>query len=318
MSSYFDNKNAFLEPKVSQYGGHMVMTNVQKTLKRKIINMDSRFKDDYTTNRNSNININLDDSYLASYSQKYTFTLPERINDVKSLTVVDIEIPMSFNNISKNMENNVFKIGSKTITLRDGQYVNNTGLVNEVTYALNSGSVNDILFSISNNFATFTNSSNSQSYTITFDINGLGENDKYNFKSKLGWLMGFRNLSYTIPPNSVLKGESFVDLTAPKYLYLAIDEFGNGNQSSFLTPISKGFISKNVVSKITLDRSVFPFGNNVVLPANLYNGLLLSDNRSYSGKIDIQKLTVQLINEYGIPIDLNGLDFSFAFEVIHE
>jgi hypothetical protein len=44
----------------------------------------------------------------------------------------------------------------------------------------------------------------------------------------------------------------------------------------------------------------------------------LSDRRQYSGKVDIQKLNVQLIDDTGTPVDLNGLDFSFCLEVEHE
>ena len=47
MSNYFDNKDNFLEPNVTQYGSHMVMTNVHKSSKTKYINIDTRFSDEY-------------------------------------------------------------------------------------------------------------------------------------------------------------------------------------------------------------------------------------------------------------------------------
>lgn len=326
MSKYFDNKDAFMEPTVSQYGGHMVMTNVHKSSKTKIINIDTRFKDEFNVSRN----INQPD---VTVPQNYTFTLPERITEVRSLTVVNAEIPMSFNNICQNFGNNTFTIswtgGSTVVTIPDGQYTNNSSFVDAmigidgVNSAISNAGIYDLSFNIVNNYAVFKNHSEG-TYTITFNVSSTGEFDKYNYKSKLGWLLGFRNLSYTLQsefisiPDSSITGECMVDLTAPKYLYLTIDEFSKGNQTSFLAPNSRGFTSKNVVSKITLDKTLFPLGNSVVLPANLFNGHLLSDNRSYTGKIDIQKLTVQLLNEYGVPVDLNGMDFSFAIEVIHE
>ena len=54
------------------------------------------------------------------------------------------------------------------------------------------------------------------------------------------------------------------------------------------------------------------------MPANLSNGLLVTDIRSYTGKVDIQKLNVQLVNEFGNVIDLNGDDFSFCLKIEHE
>jgi len=44
----------------------------------------------------------------------------------------------------------------------------------------------------------------------------------------------------------------------------------------------------------------------------------LSDLRTYNGKIDIQKLNVQLIDENGNTVNMNGCDFSFCLELMHE
>ena len=48
------------------------------------------------------------------------------------------------------------------------------------------------------------------------------------------------------------------------------------------------------------------------------NGYLVSDCRSYNGKVNLQKLKIQLVNEYGKPIHLNGLDFSFSLKIDYE
>jgi hypothetical protein len=75
-------------------------------------------------------------------------------------------------------------------------------------------------------------------------------------------------------------------------------------------------IRKNILAKITLNRTTFGYGT--VLPANNYNGYLLTDRRNYTGKVDLQKLNVQLVDDTGTPVDLNGLDFSFCLEVEQE
>jgi len=94
MSQFFDKDNLFLEPKVKQYGSHMVMSNVNKPTKTKYVNVDTKFSDEYNNFMVANYNI----------------TLPERINDVKSLTVANMELPMSFYNISSALGNNSFQI----------------------------------------------------------------------------------------------------------------------------------------------------------------------------------------------------------------
>ena len=92
--STFENSQLFMEPTTQQYGNHMVMTNVHKPNKTKYINIDTKFRDDY------------DYKQPASYQ----IILPERLNEIRSLKVTNVEIPISFYNISNNMGNNYFKI----------------------------------------------------------------------------------------------------------------------------------------------------------------------------------------------------------------
>ena len=116
MSKYFDNKtDLFLEPKTTQYGSHMVTTNVYKDCKTKYINIDTRFRDEYiTTNCNAN-NIS-----------SYNISLPERFTDVHNISVTNIEIPNTFYNISSNLGNNTMKfmlsVDKYILKLPDGYY----------------------------------------------------------------------------------------------------------------------------------------------------------------------------------------------------
>jgi len=314
MSEYFDNKELFLEPKVKQYGNHMVMTNVSKPTKRKYYNFDTRFRDDF-------------DEYPTSKQTSYNITLPQRINDVKSINVCSAEIPLSYYNISASLENNAFQIirssdnTAKTIVIKDGGY-NSTDLINEINNEIFNVGFTDISFNIDNiNIKSiFTTTYN---YTINFAINTVmttsgnsqdNDIDKYNFKSKLGWILGFRNISYVNQDHIV--SESFVDLNGPRYLYLVIDEFNNGNQNSFVSPLYSSILNKNILAKIIIDNNHYGFGT--ILTANNYNGYLLTDKRSYNGKIDLQRFKIQLVNELGVHIDLNGLDFSFTLEIEYE
>jgi hypothetical protein len=99
-------------------------------------------------------------------------------------------------------------------------------------------------------------------------------------------------------------------------LYIVVDEFSRGNQSSFVSPLPSSLINKNILARISIDYRKYDFGDIIV--GNQFNGVLLSDNRSYTGKTDLQKLNVQIVNEWGIPVNLNGLDFSFTIMVEHE
>jgi len=311
MSNYFDNKDLFVGPKTNQYGGHMVMTNVVKERKKKYINVDTRFRDEYSSGGSCN------------GVEGITITLPERINEVKKIEVKCTEIPMSFYNISSDLGNNVLQVGDLIIIIPDGFYSASqlaSAINNELlAKATQNGYGQPFYVSIVNNICTFTANTDFTygEITVNFAIDKSGNFDKYNLKSKLGWMLGFRDISITIPAGGgSVSGGAFVDLNGPRYLYLIVDEFNQGNPHSFIAPLPKSFINKNIIARISMFYEMFPYGS--VLTANLTNGLLVSDVREFSGKVNLQKLNIQLVNEYGNGVDLNGLDFSFCVEVEHE
>ena len=97
---------------------------------------------------------------------------------------------------------------------------------------------------------------------------------------------------------------------------MALDEFSKGNQNSFVSLFNNSALSKNILARITFLYSIYQRGG--ILCASYQNGLLQSDRRSYTGKVDLQRFNIQLVNEIGNPVDLNGLDFSFLLDIEHE
>ena len=308
-----NRKSVFLEPEVNQYGSHMVMSNVTRHSKFKFINIDTKYRD------------NLDNLISPA---NYNITLPERVNDVKSVMVCNAEIPMTFYNISTSLGNNYFKIvtgssstgsQSSVIKIPNGEYTASS-LKTAINTAIIATSYNGkVTFDINDSRFTVITANTGGAYTAVFDIDVNGNADAYNFKNKLGWLLGFRQRHYTVNSTvtATTTSENMVDLNTIRYLYLAVEEFTKGTQNSFLSPMNRSFLrSKTILAKISLNKKTFSFGD--ILPANNFNGYLLSDRRQYSGKVDLQKLSVQLIDENGTPVDLNGADFSFCLEVEHE
>lgn len=311
MSKYFDDKPLFNEPQVSQYNNHMVMTNVSKSTRKKYINVDTKFCDEYMNNRltanGSNYNV-----------ANYNITLPERVNEVKSMSVRNVEIPNTFYNISASSGNHCFKITKSgteyMILLNDGEY-NASSLKAAINAKIDAFTdISNISYDIINNLSKF--SCNTGTFTIDFAVSSNGIFDKYNVKSKLGWIMGYRNITYTLSPIITVISESIVNLLGTKYLYLALDEFSKGNQNSFISSLPGSQINKNIIAKIILNKQSYPFGS--ILPANNYDGYLMTDTRTYNGKIDLHKLNVQLLDENGSLVNMNGIDFSFCMEVEYE
>ena len=191
MSRYFDNKELFVGPTTKQYGSHMVTTNVIKDTKVKYINIDSRFKDDYN---------------FSALANCY-FTLPERINDVKSVSVCNVELPLSLFNISDDLGNNYFRV-YKTSSALDSSMVDvsygfyqltpfygSNPLKTGINTALANKGVSNLTIDFSNNYndqPTTINTYNgfysqfkntgASSITLDFAVTPTGGFDKYNLK----------------------------------------------------------------------------------------------------------------------------------------
>lgn len=304
MSNYHNN-TLFMEPQTKQYGSHMIMTNVHKKSQKKYINIDTKFRDDY--NHLSNVDFNIQ--------------LPEIINDVKSMRVTNIELPHTFYNISANLKNNCFRVTQTTtnnteMIIIDDNYYTAASLqfeINQKLVASNLGAV--ITSTVVDNTKTILVSTASDR-VIDFDVNTDGISDKYNVKNKLGWLLGYRKFSYNLTSNINTIAETNVNLNTHKYLYLAIDEFQSSKQNTFVSPLFRSIINKNIIARISIDYKTYPYGN--IIHANDGNGFLLSDSRDYTGTVNLQKLHLQLLSDIGDPISLNGDELSFCIEVSHE
>jgi hypothetical protein len=291
-----------MEPQVKQYGSNMVMTNVYKQKKTKYLNIDTRFTDEYVYPANNFNGVS-----------NYIITLPERINDVHSMKVRNVEIPMSFYNISTALGNNSFKIvngaTSNMVVLPDGIYsssdISNSVYTRARPYLSNTN-IN------TNQYFSMTGSGN---YEVDFNTDVCGNMDKYNFRSKLGWLLGYRDVSNSLVSGTALIAPSMINTHSVRYLYLVVDEYNNSFPNTFICPQNQYLMNKKVLARISLD-NLYPFGT--IIHGNESNGTVISDNRVYSGKIDIQRLNIQLVNEWGMPINLNGLDFSFVLEIEYE
>lgn len=315
MSLYFDNKDSFLSPKISQHGNHSVMTNIYKPTKKKFVNIDTRFQEEYNT------------SHLASVTCK----IPQQIIDVKSIQICSMELPICFYNFSKQRKNTFFVVTMSNnkylVTIDDGQYTAES-LVSEINSKLSYAVLIDTstVFDLStklrfvlnkNKIIQITNMGLS-SLNILWGVSESGHFDKYQLKMKFGWCLGFREPEYFVMPfntasdDDVLVAESILDLYTFRYLYLVVDEFNQTNPNSFITPSSSSFLSTNTLARISLDSST-SFGQ--VLSLNTRFGNIVSDIRVYSGKTDIQKLQLHIADEWGNLIDLNQAEFSFCLEL---
>tara|TARA_B100001175_G_scaffold315528_1_gene327286 strand:- start:1469 stop:2389 length:921 start_codon:yes stop_codon:yes gene_type:complete len=305
MSEYFDDKDLFVGPKVEQYGSHVVVTGVQRDTKTKYLNVDTLFRDDYNDKTTIDYNI----------------SFPDTLTNVKSITVTDMEVPITYYIISENLQNNIFKITnnitgiSNLITLPDGDYKKSNNVDNGIDI---STKMNDLLqaaglnisFDISNNKSQFISNS-IQSYTFEFAIDSTGNFNKNLFRSRLGYILGFRAPTVTLSSNSSVVSTAFINLMGPRYLFLAVQELnGQGNENSFVSYFPYSQMNKNILARITMDGIKYGF-------ETMHIKDITSDTRKYNGPKDIKRINVKLLNEFGEIMDLNGHDISFCLRIEH-
>jgi hypothetical protein len=280
-----------------------VINPLKKRTIKKNLNIDSRFRENYYTSAASNFNV----------------ILPIDMNNVVQMQLAAIELPTTYYVISKQYGNNFFTIQANgleghIISIPDGNYDQNT-----IMHAINNqlsllpAPYNQILFAINltngitgsaETLVGFQDLSGNTSLTLDFQADKYGVDDIGTpLPLKFGWILGFRNGRYVNNLNYVSEG--VVDITGPKYFYLVVDDYKNNVNNNFFAAFNSSILNKNILARISLQANAF----NVLQQNNL---ALITTPRDYFGPVDIQNLTIQLLDEYGRIADLNNMDFSFC------
>ena len=133
------------------------------------------------------------------------------------------------------------------------------------------------------------------------------------YKQLFGWVLGYREPLYTNVVEDLFgftyyRSESVLDLSGPKYLFLIIDDFNKSVNVNFLTASVKGLLSDNIIARISQKGQLFSIQSQ-----NDFS--VYSEPRYYYGPVNINKLQIKLIDEYGRAVDLNNKDFSFTLRL---
>jgi hypothetical protein len=158
------------------------------------------------------------------------------------------------------------------------------------------------------NYASYINTI---TLDFTRDINGNVDNIPVS--SKIGWNIGFIKPRYT--GSNEYTSETIIEPASIRYIYLAVDDFNNNVNDGFIGAFNSSILNKNILARITLQGGV-----NIVSYYNQNNLALITYARQYFGPVDIMKLQIQLLDEYGRIIDLNNMDYSMCltFQTIYD
>ena len=281
-----------------------IINPLKKRTVQKVLNIDTRFRD----------------NYYASSSTNFTLNLPMTFNDVTQMQLASIELPTTYYVVSKQYNNNFFSISvngeSTVIKIPDGNYdqtsimsIINTQLINAgtpfnlISFSINttngSGSGQTIVAPITEGTVSF--------FDLNFQSDINGNYDKGTpLPLKFGWLLGFRNGVYTNNLNYVSEG--IVDFSGPRYLYLVVNDYNNNVNNLFFGAFNSSMLNKDILARISLQSSTFS-----ILEQNTSS--LITLPREYFGPVNLVNLQIQLLDEYGRIVNLNNMDFSFCINL---
>lgn len=169
-------------------------------------------------------------------------------------------------------------------------------------------------------------------FDLDFVLHGEVERD---IAKNLGWLLGYRKPYYSFDAKTVdgvehlasyeenkivdtVKGVSITipgfqpeapsDFTGTKFFLIEVNDFNNNSIQSFYYPGTFNSLKmKDLLGKIP---------NNVgatILFEDSYGPI--NPTRYYLGPVNIQKLHIRLLDENGVVVDLNNVDFALTFEL---
>lgn len=212
----------------------------------RLLNIDSQFREIVNTNQDlcpptgttgavewkGQVNKN---SIKLDSPTNFTFDLSEPLTNVEEIQLNDVQIPRAWYVFDSAYGTNSFTYNGEKYTIPSGNY-NGTELADAVS---NAETESGVVFAPTVTYNANTNKITISDKNIGDEIDFYQENvakecgkkgsgSKINYN--LGWLMGFREKSYT--GSTEHTGEALVDTFGPKYLFIVLDDF-NKNRISY-------------------------------------------------------------------------------------
>ena len=121
----------------------------------------------------------------------------------------------------------------------------------------------------------------------------------------MAWKLGFRNGQYD--GNSAYISEGVVNLSGATYMFLSVNDYNNYS-NTFFSAFNESLLNKDILGRIAVASS----SRNAITYSNIGR---VSTPRQYFGPVDIEKMQIQLLDEFGRIVNLNNMDFSICLSL---
>ena len=296
-------------------------------------------------------------NYCNSKSSDYDVVLPSMQKNVISMRMTSIELPITYYAISQYNGNAtclIIDLSNNTsgwvLTLPDGNYeqiwAKNSNAA-DIELAMNAAikiavpvtidsngavtpnplgtllTANDLTFQVDHisGRSIFLAMSGGQLYPygfiLRFNVDNNGNiNSNGNLQIQLGWQLGYRKAEYSSVTQAVSEGICLI--SGPRYAFIAINDYQKNTGPTHIINYTDSIYQDNIITRINLAELQADYG---VYQVSSDPGLStqLNRTREYFGPVDLQRLHISLIDEFGRIIDLNNMDWSItlAFELLY-
>ena len=302
-----------------------------------------------------NINTKFRNNYENTKSTDFIYNLPFPLKNVTSMKYVTADFTNIPYSINSNYGSNNFKLINNSdasvhnIVVQEGNYLG-AELAEEITKKIadlnlpNHVSTGNDTATIDVSFNNYKRKFNfiaavkgaaqiediSFGLDFTYDKSLLpmeASNYSTNYKTineqhlSLGWIMGFRNAHYNFAEHyktthdtsygkyeKGLSSESQFERNGSRYYLLMINDYNNNHKNLLISSYQQDtLVDNNVIAKLKyfIDTGDYTIETECCLDVK----------REYSGNVNINRLQIKLIDEYGRIVDLNNMDYSFALEI---
>ena len=294
------------------------------------INIDTRFRDNYFSNKSTDFTVDIPDTFKKVVKMKLTaFEMPTTLHSIKESYGNNF---FHFEIINITTDGEILNAYLNKFVLEDGNYSNifspttNFGDANNIENLINFDSIiNSLIQSIDNTYLYYQIDKRSGRsmfksdayFKIYFNLDKNGKDDLDTpLIMKLGWLLGFRLGEYESQLNEegefIVVSEGICNMNSPQYLFLSINDFTNAANNNFIAAFNSSILSPHILSRLNYQSLIRSSG--IYNYSDSINQDLDDENRvrNYFGPVDINRLHIQILDEYGRIVDLNNMDWSFT------
>ena len=252
----------------------------------------------------------------ADSTSSFTYVFPEKLTNVTDIRISHLEIPVDvYFTVSEYYGNNKFTITNNTsneshvITIPDNNYITMDDYRNIINIEINKtyGDNHDII-ALHNEYTMFFHNRNLTGNNTEYNIDFAESIYNPTIERNLGYLLGFRKSQYTIGFDEHIESERAVNLAPTKAFFIVLEDFTNNYKENIRVGFANHFLNKNVLARIPFTRTKdearsFIFNKFSDTPGNV---------RKYNGPTDIQKIKIEILDDYGEVVNLLGADWGFV------